>query len=89
MMPTRPLLKQLQRHQDGRAGHPIKRVAVAYEAAGEGFWLARWLRAHGIEAYAFQRAFLGWLRRAIARRAKPLPCAPARAPSCPCRWHCQ
>ncbi|TIL87782.1 MAG: IS110 family transposase [Mesorhizobium sp.] len=29
-----------------------RRIAVAYEAAGDGFWLARWLRAHGLEAYA-------------------------------------
>ncbi|MER9664609.1 hypothetical protein NKJ32_33685, partial [Mesorhizobium sp. M0159] len=36
----------------GRAGHTVQRIAVAYEAAGDGFWLARWLRAHGIEAYA-------------------------------------
>ena len=33
------------------AGRTIKRVAVAYEAGRDGFWLARWLRAHGIEAY--------------------------------------
>src|SRR5215472_5546732 len=29
----------------------IKRVAVAYETGRGGFWLARWLRAHGVEAY--------------------------------------
>jgi transposase len=29
----------------------IKRIAVAYEAGRDGFWLARWLRARGIEAY--------------------------------------
>jgi transposase len=48
------LLKLLQRWRDeaGQAGHTIKRIAVAYEAAGDGFWLARWLRARGIEAYA-------------------------------------
>ncbi len=48
------LLKLLQRWRDeaGQAGHTIKRIAVAYEAAGDGFWLARWLQAHGIEAYA-------------------------------------
>ncbi|ESZ04199.1 hypothetical protein X735_32785 [Mesorhizobium sp. L2C085B000] len=40
------LKKLLQRWRDqaGRAGHPIKRIAVAYEAAGDGFWLARWRR---------------------------------------------
>jgi transposase len=33
------------------AGRMIKRIAVAYEAGRDGFWLARWLRTHGIEAY--------------------------------------
>src|SRR5215472_9993255 len=33
------------------AGRTIKRVAVAYEAGRDGFWLARWLGARGIEAY--------------------------------------
>ena len=33
------------------AGRVIKRIAVAYEAGRDGFWLARWLRARGIEAY--------------------------------------
>ena len=34
-----------------QAGHTIKRIAVAYEAGRDGFWLARWLRARGIEAH--------------------------------------
>src|SRR5712691_135568 len=34
-----------------RAGRPIGRIAVAYEAGRDGFWLARWLHARGIEAY--------------------------------------
>jgi transposase len=29
----------------------IDRVVLAYEAGRDGFWLARWLRARGIEAY--------------------------------------
>src|SRR5262245_66641465 len=47
------LLKLLHRwrKEAEQAGHPIKRVVVAYEAGRDGFWLARWLRAHGIEAY--------------------------------------
>jgi transposase len=32
-------------------GRIIKRIAVAYEAGRDGFWLARWLRARGVEAY--------------------------------------
>jgi transposase len=34
-----------------RAGGAIKRIVVAFEAGRDGFWLARWLRVHGIEAY--------------------------------------
>lgn len=34
-----------------QAGHPIKRVVVAYWAGRDGFWLARWLQVRGVEAY--------------------------------------
>jgi transposase len=34
-----------------KAGRNINRIVVAYEAGRDGFWLARWLRAQGIEAY--------------------------------------
>jgi transposase len=34
-----------------KAGSKITRIAVAFEAGRDGFWLARWLRARGIEAY--------------------------------------
>src|SRR5215211_5133876 len=46
------LLGLLRRWQDeaAKAGRTIKRVAVAFEAGRDGFWLARWLRARGIEA---------------------------------------
>ena len=33
------------------AGRRLERVVLAYEAGRDGFWLARWLRAQGIEAY--------------------------------------
>src|SRR5215468_3550047 len=32
------------RKEANEAGHVIKRIAVAYEADRDGFWLARWLR---------------------------------------------
>ena len=32
-----------------RRGVRDKRLVVAYEAGGDGFWLARWLRARGEE----------------------------------------
>src|SRR6266513_3179103 len=34
-----------------RAGRTITRIAVAFEAGRDGFWLARWLAARGIEAH--------------------------------------
>ena len=34
-----------------RAGRRITRVCVAFEAGRDGFWLARWLRARGVEAH--------------------------------------
>ena len=47
------LLKLLNRwrHEALQAGHAIERVVVAYEAGRDGFWLARWLRERGVEAY--------------------------------------
>src|ERR687883_194448 len=47
------LLRLLQRWQDeaAKAGRTLRRVVVAYEAGRDGFWLARWLRARGIESY--------------------------------------
>src|SRR6267154_2240046 len=47
------LLRLLQRWRDQaiRAGCRIERITVAFEAGRDGFWLARWLRAHDIEGY--------------------------------------
>ena len=46
------LLQLLYRWRDEatKAGRTIERIAVAYEAGRDGFWLARWLRGRGIEA---------------------------------------
>src|SRR4029077_3895718 len=45
------VLKLLHRWRDEavKAGRPIRRICAAFEAGRDGFWLARWLRAHGIE----------------------------------------
>jgi transposase len=54
LAPDRDGLLQLLyrwRKEASKAGRTIKRIAVAYEAGRDGFWLARWLRAQGIEAY--------------------------------------
>src|SRR5438270_11479158 len=47
------LLQLLQRWRDEaiRAGSKVDRIAVAFEAGRDGFWLARWLSGHGSEAY--------------------------------------
>jgi transposase len=47
------LLAQLGRWRGEaeKAGHPIKRIVVAFEAGRDGFWLAEWLKDHGIEVY--------------------------------------
>jgi transposase len=44
------LLLHRWRNEAGQAGREIKRIVVAYEAGRDGFWLARWLRARGVEA---------------------------------------
>src|SRR5258707_1577739 len=46
------LLSLLHRRRDEavRAGKKITRVALAFEAGRDGFWLARWLTARGVEA---------------------------------------
>jgi len=46
------LLQLLDRWRDEatKIGRTIDRIAVAYEAGRDGFWLARWLRGRGIEA---------------------------------------
>ena len=57
-------LKKLRTDQEGllqllhrwrkeatQTGRTIKRITVAFEAGRDGFWLARWLRAHEIEGH--------------------------------------
>lgn len=51
-----------------QAGRRIERVAVAFEAGRDGFWLARWLRARGIEARVIHAASVAVSRE--HRRAK-------------------
>jgi transposase len=64
------LLRLLHRWRDEatRAGRTITRIAVAYEAGRDGFWLARWLRARGIEAYVIHASSVAVSRE--HRRAK-------------------
>ena len=66
----RALLKLLHRWREEakKAGHRIKRIAVAFEAGRDGFWLARWLRAYGIEARVIHASSVAVSRE--HRRAK-------------------
>jgi transposase len=51
-----------------KAGRKIDRIVVAFEAGRDGFWLARWLRARGIEAYVIHSTSIPVSRE--HRRAK-------------------
>src|ERR1700731_1046840 len=51
-----------------KAGHAVKRIVVAFEAGRDGFWLARWLRSHDIEAYVIHASSIAMPRE--HRRAK-------------------
>jgi transposase len=64
------LLKLLYRWREEaeKAGHRIKRIAVAFEAGRDGFWLARWLRARDIEVHVIHASSVAVSRE--HRRAK-------------------
>ncbi len=64
------LLRLLRRWRDEatEAGKTITRIAVAYEAGRDGFWLARRLRARGVEAHVIHPTSVAVSRE--HRRAK-------------------
>lgn len=64
------LLKLLNRWREEaeKAGHRIERIAIAFEAGRDGFWLARWLKARGIEAHIIHASSVAVSRE--HRRAK-------------------
>ena len=64
------LLALLQRWRDEavRAGSTITRIALAFEAGRDGFWLARWLEARGVEAHVIHASSIAVSRE--HRRAK-------------------
>src|SRR6202040_3386534 len=65
-----PLLAVLHRWRDEavRAGRTITRIALAFEAGRDGFWLARWLSARGVEAHVIHASSVAVSRE--HRRAK-------------------
>ena len=64
------LLRVLHRWRDEgvRKGLTITRIVVAFEAGRDGFWLARWLSGHGIEAHVIHSSSVAVSRE--HRRAK-------------------
>src|SRR5246127_3273526 len=64
------LLALLHRWRDEsvRAGRTITRIAVAFEAGRDGFWLARWLEARGVKAHVIHPSSVAVSRE--HRRAK-------------------
>ncbi len=64
------LLRLLQRWREeaSKAGRTVMRIAVAFEAGRDGFWLARWLRARGVEAHVIHPTSVAVSRE--HRRAK-------------------
>ena len=51
-----------------KKGHRITRIAVAFEAGHDGFWLARWLAAQGVETHVIHASSVAVTRE--HRRAK-------------------
>jgi transposase len=64
------LLRLLHRWREeaAKAGRTIARIAVAFEAGRDGFWLARWLRARDVEAHVIHATSVAVSRE--HRRAK-------------------
>ena len=64
------LLKQIERWQAEvqRAGRTVRRTVLAYEAGREGFWIARYLLAQGIEVQIMHPSSIPVERR--GRRVK-------------------
>ena len=67
---THALLQLLGRWRSEaeKARHSVTRIAVAFEAGHDGFWLARWLVANGIEVHVIHAASVAVSRE--HRRAK-------------------
>ena len=64
------LLRLLDRWRDEASGKglQIERIALAYEAGRDGFWLARWLRRNGIDVHVMHPTSISVSRE--HRRAK-------------------
>src|SRR5207253_2667997 len=65
------LLGLLHRWRDEavRAGKKITRIALAFEAGRDGFWLARWLNARGVEAHVIHPSSVAAAAEHLGRAA--------------------
>src|SRR2546430_13173447 len=70
-----------------RAGRPIRRIALAYEAGRDGLSLARWLIARGIEAHVIHSASVAVSRE--RQRAKTGRLDPAMLIRAFLGWGCR
>ena len=66
--PKRLLALHRWRDEAVRAGRNITRIALAFEAGHDGFWLARWLAARGVEVHVIHPSSVAVSRE--HRRAK-------------------
>src|SRR5204863_1579053 len=55
-------------HEAVRAGRTITRIAVAFEAGRDGFWLARWLAARAVEAHVIHASSVAVSREHAGRK---------------------
>src|SRR5215831_15778610 len=69
------------RNEAIKAGHAISRIAVAFEAGRDGFWLARWLRERGIEAYVIHASSIPMPREHRRAKTDRLDTADAKRPT--------
>ena len=71
------LLRLLHRWREEaeKAGCRIERIVIAFEAGRDGFWLARWLKAHSIEAHVIHAASVAVSRE--HRRRRPTVSTPS------------
>ena len=76
------VLRLLHRWRDEAiaAGRQVTRMVVAFEAGRDGFWLARWLRARGIEAYVMHAASVAVSREHRRAKTDAMPFPMPRVP---------
>src|ERR1700740_1135346 len=55
-----------------KQGHRITRIAVAFEAGHDGFWLARWLAAQGVETHVIHASSVAVAREPRRGNTDPL-----------------